>query len=54
MLLKQPGGEYSSPDFMNLKFELRAALKTVPVVIPGLRHIVYPIGLQPFDYVVMT
>lgn len=53
MLLKQPG-EYSSPDFMNLKFELRAALKTVPVVIPGLRRIVYPIGLQPFDYVVMT
>lgn len=53
MLLKQ-SGEYSSPDFINLKLELGAALKAVPVVKPGLLHIVYPIRLQPLDDIIVT
>lgn len=53
MLLKQ-SGEYTSPDLIYLKFERRAALKAVPVVEPGLRRIIHPIGLQPLYYVVMT
>ena len=53
MLLKQ-SGEHSSPDFINLKFELGAALKAVPIVKPGLLHIIYPIRLQPFDNIVVA
>lgn len=53
MLLKQ-SGEHSSPDFINLKFELGAALKAVPIVKPDLLHIIYPIRLQPFDNIVVA
>ena len=53
MLFKQ-SGEYSSSDFINLKFELGAALKAVPVVKPGLLHIIHPIRLQPLDYIVVA
>ena len=44
----------SFPDFINLKFDRRATLKAVPIVKPGLRCIIYPTGLQPFDNIIRT
>ena len=53
MLLKQ-SWEYSSPDFINLKFEFWALPKAVTVVKPCLRCIIHPIGLQPVNNIIVT
>lgn len=53
MLFKK-SWEYSSVDFINFKGELRTLPKAVTLVKACLRSIIDPIGLQPFNHVVVT
>lgn len=53
MLFKE-SREYSSVDFINFKGELRTLPKAVTLVKACLRSIIDPIGLQPFNHVVVA